>query len=76
MLTINTSKKGKGQKVWGHLGGSVSSALDFGSGHDLIIFKPHIRLCTDSVEPAWYSTSLSLSLSLSATPLLMLPFSK
>ena len=37
--------------------------LDFNSGHDLTVcrFKPHIRLCTDSVEPAWDSLSPSLS---------------
>ena len=36
--------------------------LDLGSGHDLTVreFKPHIRLCTDSVEPAWDSISPSL----------------
>ena len=48
--------------------------LDFGSGHDLIVreFEPHIRLCTDGAEPAWDS----LSLSLSAPPLLALSLSK
>ena len=32
---------------------------DFGSGHDLIVheFEPHIRLCADSMEPAWNSFS-------------------
>ena len=37
------------------------SALGFGSGHDLTIpeFEPCIRLCADSVEPAWNSPSLS-----------------
>ena len=40
--------------------------LDFGSGHDLLgcETQPHIRLCADSVEPAWDSLSLPLSLSL------------
>ena len=44
--------------------------LGFGSGHDLTAraFEPRIGLCADSVEPAWYS--LSLSVSLSAPPLL------
>ena len=45
--------------------------LDFGSGHDLTVrgTEPHIRLCSDSKEPAWGSLSLSLSLSLSpSTP--------
>ena len=38
--------------------------LDFSSGHDLMIceFEPCIRLCTDNVEPAWDSLSLSLPL--------------
>ena len=38
---------------WGHLGGSVSEATDFGPGHDLIVheFKPRIRLYADSSEP-------------------------
>ena len=40
--------------------------LDLGSGHDLTIgeFKPQVRLCTDSAEPAWDSLSLPLSLPL------------
>ena len=44
--------------------------LDLGSGHDLMSreFEPHIRLCTDSAEPAWDSVSPSLS----APPLLSL----
>ena len=48
--------------------------LDFSSGHDPTVhgIEPHVRLCTDSKEPAWDSLSapppactLSLSLSLS-----------
>ena len=37
--------------------------LEFGSGHDLKVceFKPHVKLCADSVEPAWDSMSPSLS---------------
>ena len=37
--------------------------LDFGSGHDLTVreVKPRVRLCADSVEPAWDSLSPSLS---------------
>ena len=52
-------------------------ALGFGSGHDLTVceFKPHIRLCTGSREPAWDSLSLSLSLSLSAPLPLVLSLS-
>ena len=35
--------------------------LDLGSGCDLMVSdKPRVRLCTDSVEPAWDSLSLSL----------------
>ena len=39
--------------------------LDFGSGHDLMVheFESHVGLCTDSLEPAWDSVSLSLYLS-------------
>ena len=48
----------------GHLGGSVGWASDFGSGYDLMVheFEPCIRLCIDSVEPAWDSLSLPPSL--------------
>ena len=37
--------------------------LDFGSGHDRIVRKvePHVELCADSAEPAWYSLCLSWS---------------
>ena len=41
--------------------------LDFGSRHDLRVceFEPRVRLCADSVEPAWDSLSpLSLHPSL------------
>ena len=40
-------------------------ALDFGSGHDLMVrkFKPCIRLCADNMEPACDSLSPSLSVS-------------
>ena len=40
----------------------------FSSGHDLTVdgIKPHIRFCTESIEPVW--DSLSLSLSFSAPP--------
>ena len=42
----------------GPLGGSVlvkRLTPDFGSGHDLMVleFEPHIRVCVDSVRPAW-----------------------
>ena len=38
--------------------------LDFGSGHDVTVrgIEPHIRLHTDSREPAWDSLSPSLTL--------------
>ena len=49
--------------VWGAwVAQSVKGpTLDFGSGHDLTVcgFDPCIRLCADSVEPAWDSLSLS-----------------
>ena len=50
-----------------------SPTLGFGSDHDLMVrgFEPHIRLCADSVEPAWDSLSPSLSLS---APLLLTLF--
>ena len=40
---------------------------DLGSGHDLTVcdIKPHVGLCTDSVEPAWDSLSPFLFDSLS-----------
>ena len=40
--------------------------LDFGSGQDLLVreTEPHVRLCTDSMEPAWDSLSLPLYLPL------------
>ena len=40
--------------------------LDFGSGHDLLVceLEPGVRLCTDSVVPAWDSLSLPLLLPL------------
>ena len=37
----------------GYLGGSVSSASDLGSGHDLMVceLEPQVWLCADSSEP-------------------------
>ena len=51
--------------------------LDFGLDHELTICETHpcVRLCADSMEPAWGPPSLSLSLSLSASPLLSLSLS-
>ena len=42
---------------------------DLGSGHDLTICKvePYVRLCTDSMEPAWDSFSPYVSLCPSPT---------
>ena len=39
-------------------------ALGVSLGHDLMVceIKPRVGLCTDSVEPAWESLSLNLSL--------------
>ena len=47
----------------GLLGGSVGSASNFGSGHDLMghDFKPCIGLADTSLEPAWGPLSPSLS---------------
>ena len=38
-------------------------ALDFSSGHDLMVrgIEPCVELCADSEEPAWDSLSPSLS---------------
>ena len=38
--------------------------LDFRSGHDLMVceFEPRVRLCAHSLEAAWDSLSLPLSL--------------
>ena len=54
----------------GRLGDSVGGASDFCSGHDLTVceFEPHIGLCADSLESAWYFVSPSLF----APPLLTL----
>ena len=63
--------------VWdippGHLGGSVSWARYFGSGHDLMVrkFKPCIGLCSISAEPALDALSPSLS---APPPLMRLHF--
>ena len=47
----------------GCLGGPVSRASDFGSGHDLTVreFEPHVRLTAVSTEPASHPLSPSLS---------------
>ena len=46
--------------------------LDFSPGHDLLVpeSEPHIRLCADTVKPAWDSHPLC------AFPLLVLSLSK
>ena len=52
--------------------------LDFGSGHDLTVHETetHIRLCADSMDPAWDSLSPSLSLPPPLVLSLFLSFSK
>ena len=42
--------------------------LDFSSGYDLTVreFEPHVRFCTNSVEPAWDSLLCPLSLTFPA----------
>ena len=52
-------------------------ALDFSSGHDLLVrgIEPRVGLHTDIAEPAWDSLSLSLSLSLCLSPAHVLPLS-
>ena len=61
----------------GRLGWLKRLTLAFGSGHDLMVrgIEPRVRLCTDSTESPWVSLSPSLSLSLSAPPLLALSLS-
>ena len=58
LLWINKKKVHQG-----FLGGSVSWASDFGSGHDLMVcgFQPHTGLCIVSEEPASDPLSLTLS---------------
>ena len=43
---------------------SVGLTLGFSTGHDLMVceIEPCVRLCTDSVETAWDSPSLSAPL--------------
>ena len=64
----------KTEGIWGTwVAPSVKHpTLGFGSGHDLMVheFDPHVGLHADTMEPAWNSLSLSLSLLLSAPPLL------
>ena len=47
------------RKTWGTWVAELVKhpTLGFNSGHDLVVlgFKPHIRLCADSAEPAWDS---------------------
>ena len=52
--------------------------LYFVSGRDLMVreVEPQVGLCTDSVEPAWDSLSLSLSLCLPFPPSLALKINK
>ena len=52
--------------------------LDFSSGHVLTVcgFKPCIRLCADSVEPAWDCLLVSVSVSISVPPCFACSLSK
>ena len=55
----------------GRLGGSVGSASDFGSRHDLTVrgFEPRVGLCADGSEPgACFGFCAFLSLSLCPSP--------
>ena len=64
------------QLRWGRLGGSVGSASDFGSGHDLPVraFEPCIGLCADVSEPgARFGFCVSFSLCPSPIHALSLP---
>ena len=70
--SLEDCHSGKKKKNQGRLGGSVSEASDFSSGHDLMVceFKPRVGLCADSSEPEPASDSVFPSLS--APPLFML----
>ena len=62
----------------GRLGGSVGSASDFGSGHDLAAreFEPRVGLCADSSElGACFGFWVSLSLCSSPAHARLLSFS-
>ena len=71
-------KETQRSKADGHLGGSVSEASDFGSGHDLVVreFEPSVGLCADSSEPGAASESVSPSFSLCSSPACALSPSK
>ena len=61
----------------GCLGGSVSRASEFNSGHDFTVheFKPRVRLCADSADPE-ACFGFCVSLSLSSPPVLILSLSQ
>ena len=67
---IGWRRRNRKKEKEGHLGGQQveCATLDFSSGCHQVV-----GLCADSAEPAW--DSLSLPLSLSATPLLILSLS-
>ena len=69
-------KETQRSKADGHLGGSVSEASDFGSGHDLVVreFEPRIGICADSSESG-ACFGFCVSLCLWPSPL-MLSFSQ
>ena len=63
--TISIPQPVDQEVIWGHLGGSVGEASDFGSGHDLMGhgFEPHVGLSADSSEPgACFAFCVFLSL--------------
>ena len=64
LFCFDSNKEGKTQMrgIW--VAQSVKHlTLGFCSGHELMVceFEPRIRLCAESVEPAWDSLSPSLS---------------
>ena len=64
------------KELEGRLGGSVGSASDFGSGHEVTVreFEPQVGLCADSSEPgACFGFCDSLSLCPSPARTLSLP---
>ena len=68
---VKKKKKKNEKKGKENLGAWVAQSvkgqtLGFSSGHDLVVceFELHVGLCADSLEPAWDSLSLPISLPL------------
>ena len=77
MWLITTPRSSR--MLLGRLDGSVGSASDFSSGHDLTVgeFEPHVGLCADSSEPgACFGFCIFLSLCPSSTHSLSLSLSQ